>query len=888
MSLLQIVPSSPTPHHLLLPTQPHQPNKFQKAPRPFPADADEPASPSSSWVETLRSHSRNNCFHSALRTYVDMTAAGALPDHFAFPAALKSAAGLDDLALGRQLHAASIKFGHISSPAAVPNSLVTMYAKCGDICNALKVFDRISEPDQVSWNSIISALCMFEEWEMALDGFRIMQEHGFDESSFTLVSVSQACTSVGKRDGRRLAKELHGHGLRVGLYSDGKTYAYNSLITLYAKLGSIEDSVALFDRFGNRDIVTWNTMISSLMQNERYMEAMDVLHRMVVGGIKPDGVTLSSILPVCTQTDLLDFGKEIHAFSVRNDGLCENSFVASALVDMYCNFGDIVKARLVFDGVSGPRLGLWNAMISGYSQNAFDEEALELFIVMEEAAGLCPNATTLASVLPSCVRSKAFSSKESIHGYVVKKGLGSDKYVQNALMDMYARVGKMEVSWKIFSCMGARDVVTWNTMISGCIVADQLTEAFQLLSEMQRTGKRTAECKAAEDECSTYEGLDYERPNNITLMTLLPSCASLTALVKGKEIHGYAIRNRLDYDIAVGSALVDMYAKCGCLTLSRRVFETMPKRNVITWNVLIMAYGMNGHGEEALKLFHDMVARREVRPNEVTFIAVFAACSHSGLVNEGLELFNRMKVDYGVERSPDHYACVVDMLGRSGQLVKAYQLIKTMEPDSNQTGAWSSLLGACCIHRDVKLGEISANQLFELEPNEASHYILLSNIFAASGLWDRANEVRKRMKEMGVRKEPGCSWIEVGDKVHQFTVGDSLHPQSPQLHAHLDALWEKMRKEGYVPDTSCVLHNVDEDEKEILLCGHSEKLAIAFGLLNTPAGSTIRVAKNLRVCNDCHEATKFISKIVKREIILRDVRRFHHFKDGSCSCGDYW
>ncbi|XP_020598724.1 pentatricopeptide repeat-containing protein At3g57430, chloroplastic [Phalaenopsis equestris] len=886
MSVLQIPLSSALSHSLSLP-QPHSPTDIQKPPPTFYSDAGEPVSPSSSWVETLRSHSRSNCFHSALRTYVSMTAAGALPDHFAFPAAIKSSAGVHDLALGRQLHAASIKSGYISSPVAVPNSLLTMYAKCGDLRNAIKVFDGISERDQVSWNSIISALCLFEEWEMALECFRFMLEDGFHESSFSLVSVSQACSNLGRLDGRRLAKELHGHGLRVGLYSDGKTYTYNSLIGLYAKLGSIGDSVVLFDMFDNPDMVTWNTMISSLAQNEQYMEAMDVLHRMVVDGIKPDGVTLSSILPVCTHADWLDFGKEIHAFSIRNDGLCGNSFVASALVDMYCNFGEIVKARHVFDGVSEQRLGLWNAMISGYSQNAFDEEALNLFIVMEDA-GLCPNATTLASVLPSCVRSQVFSSKESIHGYVVKRRLESDKYVQNALMDMYSRVGKMEVSWKIFSSMGSRDVVTWNTMISGCIAADRFTEAFKLLSEMQITRKRTADCEEAGEESKNSERLYHHRPNNITLMILLPACASLTALTKGKEIHCYAIRNILDYDIAVGSALVDMYAKCGCLTLSRRVFERMPKLNVITWNVLIMAYGMNGHGQEALKLFHDMVARREVRPNEITFIAVFAACSHSGLVNEGLELFNKMEVDYGVKHSPDHYACVVDLLGRSGQLEKAYKLIKTMEPDSNQAGAWSSLLGACHIHRDVKLGEISANQLFELEPNEASHYVLLSNIFAASGLWDRADEVRKRMKEMGVRKEPGCSWIEVGDKVHKFTAGDSLHPQSARLHAYLDVLWEKMRKEGYVPDTTCVLHNVEEDEKEILLCGHSEKLAIAFGLLNTPPGSTIRVAKNLRICHDCHEATKFISKLLDRDIILRDVRRFHHFKDGFCSCGDYW
>lgn len=219
---------------------------------------------------------------------------------------------------------------------------------------------------------------------------------------------------------------------------------------------------------------------------------------------------------------------------------------------------------------------------------------------------------------------------------------------------------------------------------------------------------------------------------------------------------------------------------------------------------------------------------------------------------------------------------------------EAYCKIISMPIGVDKVGAWSSLLGACRVHQNVELGEISALNLFKAEPNVASHYVLLSNIYSSAGLWEKANEVRRKMKGMGVRKEPGCSWIEFGDEVHKFLAGDTLHPKSEQLYAYLNDLFVRMKEEGYVPDTSCVLHNVDEQEKENLLCGHSERLAIAFGLLNTPPGSIIRVAKNLRVCNDCHSATKFISKIVDREIVVRDVRRFHHFKDGVCSCGDYW
>ncbi|CAK9144571.1 unnamed protein product [Ilex paraguariensis] len=523
-------------------------------------------------------------------------------------------------------------------------------------------------------------------------------------------------------------------------------------------------------------------------------------------------------------------------------------------------------------------------MLAGYTQNGLYEKALALFMEMVEVSGLFPTPTSMASVLSACVHCEAFADKQIMHGYVVKLGFGMDRYVKNALMDMYSRMGKTDISRYIFDSMESRDIVSWNTMITGYVVCGSHEDALALLHDMQQL-------EGKNDNYEDEERVPY-RPNSISLMTILPGCASLAALAKGREIHAYAIRNALESDVAVGSALVDMYAKCGCLNLSRRVFDGMPSKNVITWNVIIMSYGMHGRGKVALELFKNMVAEGaqggEVKPNEVTFIAIFAACSHSGLVNDGRNLFHKMKDDHGIGPTADHYACVVDLLGQADYLEEAYQLVNEMPPDFDKVGAGSSFLGACRIHQNVELGEIAANNLLQLEPDVASHYVLLSNIYSSAGLWERAMEVRKNMKEMRVQKEPGCSWIEFGDVVHKFMAGDVSHPQSEQLHGFLESLSERLKKEGYVPDTSCVLHNVGEEEKENLLCGHSERLAIAFGILNTPPGTTIRIAKNLRVCNDCHAATKFISKIMEREIIVRDVRRFHHFIDGTCSCGDYW
>ncbi|KAF2588188.1 hypothetical protein F2Q70_00041056 [Brassica cretica] len=809
------------------------------------------------WIDSLRSKVRSNLLREAVLTYIDMIVLGITPDNFAFPALLKAVADLRDADLGKQIHAHVYKFG-------------------GEL----------------------------------------------------------------------------------------NSFMVNTLVGMYGKLGKLGSSKALLGSFEGRDLVTWNTVLSSLCQNEQFLEALEYLREMVLEGVEPDGFTISSVLPVCSRLELLRTGKEMHAYALKNGPLDENSFVGSALVDMYCNCKRVVSARRVFDGIFDRRTGLWNAMIAGYAQNEHDEEALSLFMEMEE--NLKPNSITLMTILPSCAALSALAKGKEIHAYSIKNNLATGVAVGSALVDMYAKCGCLHNARKVFDQIPIRNVITWNVIIMAygmhgngqdaidllkvmmvqkvkpnevtfivAIACSNLSEGLLLGKQVHAFSLRKGELNSfmvntlvgmygklgklgsSKALLGSFEGRDlvtwntvlsslcqneqflealemqnFERkadlkPNSITLMTVLPSCAALSALAKGKEIHAYSIKNNLATGVAVGSALVDMYAKCGSLHNARKVFDQIPIRNVITWNVIIMAYGMHGNGQDAIDLLKMMMVQK-VKPNEVTFISVFAACSHSGMVDEGLRIFYNMQNEYGFEPSSDHYACVVDLLGRAGRVEEAYQLINTMPLDFDKAGAWSSLLGACRIHNNLEIGEIAAQNLVQLEPDVASHYVLLANIYSSAGLWEKATEVRRKMKEKGVRKEPGCSWIEHGDEVHKFIAGDSSHPQSEKLHGYLEALWEKMRKEGYVPDTSCVLHNVEEDEKEVLLCGHSEKLAIAFGILNTSPGTVIRVAKNLRVCNDCHQATKFISKIVDREIILRDVRRFHHFKNGTCSCGDYW
>ncbi|KAJ6428548.1 hypothetical protein OIU84_023882 [Salix udensis] len=460
--------STYTQHHLppiSLPfsSSPSLPSHQQSTKPPIHSSSPKPISIShsqASWIESLRSKSRSNLFREAITTYIEMIGSGVSPDNFAFPAVLKAVAGTQELYLGKQIHAHVFKFGYGSfSSVTIDNTLVNMY-----------------------------------EWEVAIKAFRMMLMEGLEPSSFTLVSMALACSNLRKCDGLWLGKQIHGCCFRKGHW---RTFSNNALMAMYAKLGRLDDAKSLLVLFEDRDLVTWNSMISSFSQNERFVEALMFLRLMVLEGVKPDGVTFASVLPACSHLELLRTGKEIHAHALRADNLIENSFVGSALVDMYCNCGQVESGRLVFDGVLDRKIGLWNAMITGYAQSEQDEKALMLFIGMEASAGLYPNATTMSSIVPAYVRCEGISRKEGIHGYVIKRGLETHRYVQNALIDMYSRMGDIRTSQRIFDSMEDRDIVSWNTIITSYVICGRSSDALLLLHEMQRI-----------EEKSTHDG-DY-------------------------------------------------------------------------------------------------------------------------------------------------------------------------------------------------------------------------------------------------------------------------------------------------------------------------------------------------------------------------------------------
>eukprot|EP01018_Ginkgo_biloba_P030428 Gb_08964 [translate_table: standard] len=601
----------------------------------------------------------------------------------------------------------------------------------------------------------------------------------------------------------------------------------------------------------------------TIYKDSRLKEAMAILRGINKQSIAVDLDTYAHLLQACANVKFLPEGKQLHAH-ILISGFQNNVFLGTKLVIMYASCGSFVDARLIFEKVSIRNIFSWNAMIRGYVMHGFSDEALTFYYQMQRA-GMKPDKFTFTFVLKACADLAALQQGKNIHDDIIRSGFELDVFVGSALIDMYAKCGTIDVSHVVFDKMSQRDVVLWTSLIAGYAQNGLANEALKLFRQMQ---------------------LADVKPNPVTIASILPLCSYPAALQQGKEIHDYIIRNGFESNVFVGSALIDMYTKCGSIEFARQVFGKMPQRNVVSWNAMIVGYGIHGLGEDALATF-DHMQHVGMKPNNITFTGVLSACSHAGLVDEGWKYFHRMNQDYCIRPSMEHYACMVDLLGRAGRLDEAENFVKNM-PVEPSAVVWGALLGACRIHCNLELAERVAVRLFELEPENAGNYILLSNIYAESGRWDGVAKVRTMMKDTGVKKRQGCSWIEVKNSVHEFLVGDSLHPQSDEIYAMLETLAAQMEEAGYIPDTSFALHDVDEEEKEDMLCSHSEKLAIAFGLISTCPGTIIRITKNLRVCGDCHHATKFISKIVGREIIVRDATRFHHFKNGLCSCGDYW
>lgn len=608
-----------------------------------------------------------------------------------------------------------------------------------------------------------------------------------------------------------------------------------------------------------------NPKIQSLCRQGKLGQALHVLSREP----NPTQLTYELLILSCSSQNSLSDGFAVHQHLLKN-GFDQDPFLATKLINMYSELDAIENARKVFDEIHIRTIFVWNALFRSLALAGHGEQVFDLYREMNEI-GIPSDRFTYTYVLKACVASESkfslLNKGKEIHAHILRHGYEEHVHIMTTLVDMYSRFGFVRNAVYVFDEMPVKNVVSWSAMVA-CYAKNEMPfEALELFREMM------------------LQKLD-SAPNSVTMVNVLQACAALTALEQGRLIHGSILRRGLDSILPVISALITMYGRCGKLRLAQLVFDRMEQRDVISWNSLISSYGIHGYGKKAIQIFEEM-ASNGISPTLVSFISVLGACSHAGLVEEGKMLFKSMVEEYKMKPSVEHYACMVDLLGRANRLDEAVRLIEGMRTEPGPK-VWGSLLGACRIHCNVELAERASSRLFKLEPTNAGNYVLLADVYAEAKLWDEVKRVRKLLEFRGLQKVPGRSWIEVGRKIYSFVSEDELNPHSQQLHALLLKFSMEMKESGYVPQTKIVLYDLNTKEKERILLGHSEKLAVAFGLINSSKGETIRVTKNLRLCEDCHSVTKFISKFTNREILVRDVNRLHHFQDGVCSCGDYW
>jgi len=585
------------------------------------------------------------------------------------------------------------------------------------------------------------------------------------------MAVAKACAA--SRDALKV-KELHNDATRCGVMSN--VFVGNALIHAYGKCKCIEGARRAFDDLIVRDVVSWTSLSSCYVNCGFPQKGLNVFREMGWNGVKPNPVSVSSILPASSDLKDLKSGKAIHGFAVRH-GMVEDVFVCNSLVNLYAKCLCVREAHAIFDLMPHRNVVSWNGVLTAYFTNKEYEKGLSLF------------------------------------SQISRDGVETDE-------------------------------VTWSIVIAGCIENGRIEEAMEMLWKMQNMGFK---------------------PNELTISSILQDCYLSESLRMCKEIHCYVFRHRKVWDLKCTNTLLYTYAKCGDLSFSRNVFDMIAVKDVVSWTTMINANAMHGNGKEALFLFEKMLLSM-VKPNSVTFTCVLSSCSHSRLVEEGVQIFNSMSKDHLVEPNAMHYSCVVDIYSRAGRLDEAYEFIQRM-PMEPTAGAWKSLLAGCTVYKNVELAKISAKKLFEIEPSRSVNYVGLFNILLTAKLWSEASKIRMLMKERGITKSPGCSWLHVGNRVHTFVAGDKSNMENAKIYNFLDELVEKIKAAGYKPDTNYVLQDINQEEKVESLCKHSEKLAVAFGILNLNGQSTIRVFKNLRICDDCCQTPSgFITS--KMEIVL--------------------
>ncbi|XP_038979825.1 pentatricopeptide repeat-containing protein At3g22150, chloroplastic-like [Phoenix dactylifera] len=763
---------------------------FDALPRPAPTLI---------WNTLLIGYASNSLPADALRFYSLMNssaAAGGGPprsDHYTYSSALKACADARQLALGRSIHCHLLR----RSPAppknrVLNNSLLNMYASAlapewarADAVRLL--FDGMPKRNVVSWNTLIGWYVRSRRPAEALAQFKSMIEVGVRPTPVSFINVLPAAVSVG---GGRCADMLYGFLVRHGSEYASDQFVLSSAIFMYSELLDVQSARKIFDQAEFKNIEVWNTMIGGYVQNDRFDEAVTLFIEILESDVvDADTVTFLSSLVAVSQLQDVRLGQQVHAFLVKEYSMALPLILCNALIVMYSRCGCVQIAFELFCQMPERDLVSWNTMVSAFVQNHLNFEGLLLVYEMQRE-GFSVDSVTVMALLSAASNLGSLRIGKETHGYLIRHGIQCEG-LESYLIDMYAKSGSVRTASQLFDgvLVDERDQVTWNAMIAGYTQSGRTEEAISVFRKMLE---------------------ENQVPNSVTLSSVLPACNPVGRIQAGKQIHGFAIRRYLDSNVFVGTALVDMYSKSGEILSAERVFDGMKAKNTVTYTTMLSGYGQHGLGKRALSLFQSMKESGK-RPDAVTFVAVISACSYSGLVEEGLSVYESME-EFGIVATPEHYCCIVDLLGRAGRVEAAYEFIQRLGDEGNLVGIWGSLLAACKVNGKFELGKLVSEKLFEIgkENGLAGYHVLLSNVYAAEEHWDNVDRVRKEMRERGLRKEPGSSWIDVGDTTHRFISRDQKHPEYDQIYRMLQELALEMKLPSHETPDPCLVDGKSE------------------------------------------------------------------------------
>ncbi|XP_057527115.1 pentatricopeptide repeat-containing protein At3g24000, mitochondrial [Amaranthus tricolor] len=811
-----------------------------------------------SWTALMVVCSNNGQSQEVIELYRRMKQEGLDFNENTFTIVISSCGILENQNFGLLVLGHVIKSG-FESNLSVANSLISMFSNFDDLDAASYVFDLMEVHDTISWNSMITAFGHHKLCAEAFGYFRRMRFVHNEVNSVTLSSLLLACGSIGSV---KWGKGIHGLILKYGLQLD--VCVFNTLLTMYSGAGELNDAEFLFMSMPEKDLISWNSMITCYALNGMCIDALRTLSGLLRAKKSISQATFASVIAACFNNEFLAAGKVVHGLAVSS-GLYNKLIVGNSLITMYANCGLTMNAKQVFDVMPEHDIVTWNALIGGYAVNEEPDQAFGTYQLMRRR-GLQENYITIVNLLSSLSSvSSLLKYGKSVHAHVICIGLESNEYVKNSLITMYAKCSDLDSSNVLFNKSKNITPVTYNAIISSNARQGRGEDALHIFTKMYSSGI-----------C-----LDQ-----FTFSSAFAAAANLATLEDGKMLHGLTVKIGFDLNLHVLNAAMDMYGKCGELKDVLKLLPQKVNRSRLSWNILISTYSRHGLFQQARDTFHEMI-RAGIQPDFVTFVSLLTACSHGGLIDEGLEYYSSMTRDFGILPRIEHCVCVVDLLGRSGRFYEAEKFLNEMPVPPNGF-IWRSLLAACRVHGNVELGKRAAQQLIQMGPDDDSVYVLYSNVCASYGNWEDVESIRNQMRLGHVKKKPAYSWMKSKNKVSSFGMGDQTHPQAKLIAKKLKEIKKLITEAGYVPDTNFSLHNTDEEQKEHNLWNHSERLALAYGLIIYPESAVIRVFKNLRVCGDCHSVYKFVSAVLAREILLKDPYRFHHFKEGKCSCGDFW